>query len=106
MRDAITASDEGALLRIKVTPKARKPGILGLRGEALAVAVGAAPERGKATEEALRLLAESLGVPRARLRLKAGVASRDKRVLVLGYTASDLRKWLEGVGGGPPSATG
>jgi uncharacterized protein len=49
---------------------------------ALIVAVKERAVDGKATEAALRALAEALGVPRRALTLVAGAASRDKLVAV------------------------
>jgi uncharacterized protein len=56
-------------------------GAYGERG-ALIVAVQERAVDGKATEAALRALAEALGVPRRAVVLVAGVASRDKLVAV------------------------
>jgi hypothetical protein len=56
------------------------------RGEAAGALVVAVSERavdGKATEAALRALAQALGVARGRVRLLSGATSRDKVVEVL-----------------------
>jgi len=65
-----------------VKPGARKQAILGVHAGALKIQVIAAPERGKANEAVLELLAEALAVPRSSLTLTAGATSRDKAVLV------------------------
>ncbi|MBV8062463.1 MAG: DUF167 domain-containing protein, partial [Nevskia sp.] len=49
-----------AVLELKVSPKASRNAITGFLGEALKVAVTAAPERGKANEAAEELLAKAL----------------------------------------------
>ena len=63
-------------------PGARKDAVLGVHGGALKVSVTAPPERGKANEAVLALLAEILGVPASSLVLTSGAASRDKAILV------------------------
>ncbi len=52
----------------------------GSHGDALVVAVPARAVEGKATEAALRAVAEALGVPRRDLRLVTGATSRTKVV--------------------------
>lgn len=97
---------DGAVLRIRVTPKARRPGVLGIRGGYLAVAVAAAPEKGRATAEAVERVAAWLGLKTAGLRPTAGATSRDKRFLVADCTAADLRKRVEAAVSGRPPRVG
>lgn len=106
MTDPFSEGDGGAIVRVRVTPKSRRPGIGAIRAGALQVDVSAAPERGKATSEAVELLASRLGIARSRVRLMSGSASRDKRFLVAGLTAPDLRKRLRSGVGGIDSGTG
>jgi uncharacterized protein YggU (UPF0235/DUF167 family) len=54
--------------------------------------VRAAPEGGRATEEAARALAAALGVPRTRVRLKSGARSRTKTFDVDGLSTLDLQQ--------------
>lgn len=61
----------------------------GRYGDALVVAVTARAVDGKATEAALRALAEAFGVRRHEVSLIAGAASRDKVVEISG-AAEDL----------------
>ena len=56
--------------------------------------MAAAPERGRANDAALQLLAESLGVQPADLRLVSGHASRDKIVEVTGIAPSEAERRL------------
>jgi hypothetical protein len=58
-------------------------------GEVLVVAVTARAVDGKATEAALRAVAEAFGVRRADVTLVTGAASRDKLVEIDG-NAADL----------------
>ena len=54
----------------------------------------AQPEKGRANEAALRLLAERLGLPRAALSIIRGATSRDKLVQVDGLSEVELRTLL------------
>jgi uncharacterized protein YggU (UPF0235/DUF167 family) len=67
-------------LRLRVVPGARSSAVVGRLGEAWKVRVRAAPERGRANDEVVSLLADTLGVTRAAIRVVAGHAARDKIV--------------------------
>jgi uncharacterized protein YggU (UPF0235/DUF167 family) len=58
------------------------------------VRVAAQPERGRANEAVLGLIADALGLPQARVRLVAGHAARDKVVEVEGMSADDAERLL------------
>jgi uncharacterized protein (TIGR00251 family) len=85
---------DGLILRLRVTPGASRERIVGRHGDALKIAVGAPPERGRANDRLLALLSAALGVAPAQLRLVAGAASRDKKVLVSGIDKADLCRRL------------
>ena len=71
-------------VRLRVSPGAGKAGIVGRHGDAWKVRVTAAPERGRANEAVLRLVAEALALPRDALTLVAGHGGRDKIVELTG----------------------
>lgn len=73
-------------MRVKVTPRARasRIGAISDDGAFLKVAVTAAPERGKANAQAIGLLAKAWGLPKSRLAVTAGAASRLKTVFIEG----------------------
>lgn len=83
-----------ARLRLRVRPGSRREGIVGVHGGALKLAVSVAPERGKANERVVELLAELLDVPRGAVEITAGAASPDKVVVVSGLGADELRRRL------------
>ena len=85
-----------ARLRVQVHPGARRNEILGFQGEVLRLRVTAPPERGRANEAVIELLAGALGVPKSRLSLVKGVRSREKVVAVQGLDAADAKKRLIG----------
>jgi uncharacterized protein len=81
-------------LRLRVVPASGTSGIVGRYGEAWKLRVAAPPERGKANEATLDLLAETLGLAATDLRLVSGHASRDKTVEVSGLTTDEAERRL------------
>lgn len=81
-------------LRLRVIPGSTKPGIVGRYGDAWKLRVSAPVERGKANEATLDLLADTLGLAAADLRLVSGHGSRDKTVEVAGLTAAEAERRL------------
>ncbi len=70
------------LLQLHVQPGARRTAVVGTHGQRLKIALQAPPVDGKANEELLRFLANTLDQRRTALRLAAGLASREKCVAV------------------------
>jgi uncharacterized protein (TIGR00251 family) len=104
--EVVGVARDGAFLRVRVRPRARRDAVVGADARAVRVDVRAAPERGKATAAAACVIAEWLGVPRAGVLVVGGATSREKRMLVRGKTPSDLRKRLsELVAEGPRSGS-
>lgn len=66
-------------------------------GDAWKVRVAAAPERGKANEAVVTLLADALEVPNANVELLAGLGSRDKVAVVRGLSGSAAEARLDAV---------
>ncbi len=60
--------------------------------------MSAAPERGRANDEVLELLAGALDVRRPQLRLVAGAGSRDKVVELAGLDAAEAEERLQRAG--------
>jgi uncharacterized protein len=92
-------ADEGrVIVAVQVRPRSR-PGIE-ITDAGLVIRVAAPPEKGKATEEARRALADALDVPPSSVALRSGPASRRKT-----FTVSDIgplearRLLLEATGG-------
>lgn len=81
------------LLRVHVQPRARRDEVVGWRADgSLKVKVSAPPEQGRANEALIAILAGHFGVPRHRITIIRGKASRDKTVQIRGLTG-DLSKW-------------
>ena len=83
-------------LRIRVSPGARRTELVGRQGEAWKIRVAAPPERGRANDAVLKLLAERLRVPAAELTLVAGRSGRDKVVELRGLGAEEADRRLAG----------
>lgn len=67
----------GTELTVKVTPRARRPGV-SLEDGQLRVGVTAPPEDGKANAAVAEALAHALGIGKSRLTLIRGATAREK----------------------------
>ena len=80
------------LLRVWVTPRARRNAVEGLiylpDGLALRVAVTVPPEDSKAKTAVLKLIAKTLGLPKTSLSVGAGKTSRSKSIFIPGDVAT------------------
>lgn len=83
-----------AYLRVRVTPSAGRDALDGWQGDVLRIKVRAAPERGRANQAALRLLARALGLPAGHLAVVRGAASRDKLVFIDRLSDEEVRRLL------------
>jgi uncharacterized protein YggU (UPF0235/DUF167 family) len=81
---------------VKVTPKSSRDALLGWLGEALKIAVTAAPERGRANEAVEALLARTLEIAASRVSVVSGHSSSRKRVAIKGLDAVEARRRLTG----------
>ncbi len=88
-------------LSVKVQPRAAKNEIGQALGHELKIKVTAPPVDSAANESLLRLLADTLGCPRAALQLVRGQTSRHKQVLVHGMSGQAVLAKLGGKGGPP-----
>ena len=82
-------------LRLRVSPGAGRACIVGRHGDAWKVRVAAAPERGRANEAVLRLLADRLAVPQASLTVVSGHTARDKVIELRGLDEAEVERRLE-----------
>jgi hypothetical protein len=81
-------------LPIHVRPRSSRSAILGVREQALDVALTSQPADGAANAELLRLLAKVLDVRRADLTIVVGASARQKLVEVNGMTGDAARDRL------------
>jgi uncharacterized protein YggU (UPF0235/DUF167 family) len=86
-------------LRLRVSPGAGRSAVVGRHGAAWKVRVAAAPERGKANDAVVELLAATLALPRPSVRLVSGLGTRDKIVELAGIDADETDRRLAAAGG-------
>jgi uncharacterized protein (TIGR00251 family) len=96
---------DGVVLSVRVQPGARRAGITGHHGDALALRVTAPPVEGKANEAVLDAIAELLGVRRSQVSLRRGATSRTKQVHVRGVDPGAVVRRIEGLLGDAGATT-
>ena len=84
----------GVRVPIHVRPRSSRSAILGVREQALDVALRAPPADGAANAELLQLLAKALDVRRGDLTIVVGASGRNKLVEVNGMTGAVARDRL------------
>jgi hypothetical protein len=84
-----------ARIIVIVSPGASRSELVGRHGDGWKAHVAAAPERGRANEALLALLAEKLDLPRSRLELFAGATARRKVVEVAGLDLDEIARRLD-----------
>ena len=85
---------KNARIALHVTPRSARDELAGWRGGELSVRVSAAPEGGKATAAACRVVASALGVPKTAVKVVRGHASRHKQIEVEGVSEADVHALL------------
>ena len=85
-------------LKLRVSPRSRRPGIAGRHGDAWKVRVAEPPEDGRANEAVLDLLARTLDLPRSRFALVSGHSSREKIVVLEGVEQAKTERLLASAG--------
>ena len=94
-------SDGSVVLRLHVVPGAGRTAVTGRHGDALKVRVAAPPERGRANDACVALVASTLGVAADRVELVSGPSSRSKRVRVSAIEPDEVRRLLAAALGAP-----
>lgn len=77
-------------LDVRVTPRAGRSEIAGLRDGALLVRLAAAPVDGAANDELIALLAHALRIPKRDIAIVSGDRSRAKRVRIAGLDREQI----------------
>jgi uncharacterized protein len=72
--------NEKTYIEVKVTPRASRDEIAGMRDGVLAVRVTAPPVDEAANRAVVKLIAKRAGVARSRVRIARGKGSRNKRI--------------------------
>ena len=90
----LTDTPAGAVLNLRIVPRAAKNAIQGEHGDALKIRLCAPPVDGAANAALIEFLADTFSLPRARVQLLSGQTSRNKRVLLSGCSSSSVRSLL------------
>lgn len=90
----VNEGPEGVTLKVKVKPKGKQNAVLGVRGDALLVSVTVAPERGKANQACIALLAQILKVPKSAIEIISGETHPEKVMRVRGLTSEQAQERL------------
>ncbi|MEO8208345.1 MAG: DUF167 domain-containing protein [Chloroflexota bacterium] len=86
----MTRGADEVRLPLWVTPRGGRDAIEGVRDGRLLMRVAASPVDGDANDSVIRLIAQSLDVPRSAVRLVTGAAARRKVVAVSGVSALEV----------------
>lgn len=85
---------------VRVTPRAKRPGVAGIRDDGVVlVRVGAPPEDGRANAELCAVLAKALGLRSRQVGVAVGHTSREKVVEIDGLNSDEVDRALRGAAG-------
>jgi uncharacterized protein (TIGR00251 family) len=90
MPNFLRAQPDGALLSVKLQPRASKTEIGAPLGGELKIKVTAPPVDAAANQALIELLAEKLDCPRGRVELIRGHTSRHKTIKLHGFTPEEV----------------
>jgi uncharacterized protein (TIGR00251 family) len=82
-------------IAVTVSPGAARSEIVGRHGDGWRVRIAATPERRRANDALVALLATTLGIPTGRVRVVAGQTSRKKIVEIEGLDSAAIQRLLE-----------
>jgi uncharacterized protein len=89
--------DGRILVRLYVQPRASRNVFVGIHGDAVKLAITAAPVDGKANIEVIKFLASCFRIKKVDLEIKHGLHSRRKSVLVKGLSTREMRERIQAV---------
>lgn len=76
------------VIELRVQPRAHRSEFAGLHGGRVRIRLQAPPVDGRANAALVEFLAEAFAVPRTKVLIESGFASRDKRVRIVGAPPS------------------
>jgi uncharacterized protein len=86
----VTECKGGVRLQVKISPGASRTKILGPHGDCLKIAVNAPPEKGKANQALVEMLADSLHISKQQIKILSGLTSSRKSLIVQGVTVKRI----------------
>lgn len=93
MTGPLRQTPKGLFLHIRATPKASRDEVTGVSADVLTVKVTAVPDKGKANEAVIEILAKTMRVAKSSFELVSGATSRQK-VLRIISNESAITNWL------------
>ena len=91
----VRATSDGVTISVHVQPKASRTECAGIHGHAVKIRVAATPSDGAANDELCRFLARICDLPVSAVHILSGAGSRQKRILVNGRSAEQIRRQLD-----------
>jgi len=70
------------IIKIKVKPNASKNEIKKIEEDNFEIRITTSPEKGKANQKVIELLAEFLDIPKSKLEIISGLTSREKKIVI------------------------
>ena len=95
MSGYLTETPEGVVLNVKAQPRSSQSGLDGILGDAVKVRIRCAPVDGKANKELIETLADAFALPKSSVTFKSGETSKQKRMLLRGMTATQVKGVVE-----------
>ncbi len=94
-------NENSILLSVKLTPKAANAAIKGTtlddkENEFLKISVVSPPEKGRANEELIKIIAQKLNITKSSIKIVSGEASRYKKLKIIEVsetTCHQLEEW-------------
>jgi uncharacterized protein (TIGR00251 family) len=87
-------SPDGCVLTVRVHPGASRNAVTDIHDGALKISLTTPPTDGRANDALIAFLAGRLLLPRARIALVSGLASRSKTLRITGLNAEEVRALL------------
>lgn len=83
------AGEKRAIIEVKVIPSSSREKIE-VRGELVIVRVSAPPEKGRANERLIEIIAEKLGISKKDIEMLGGEKSRRKLIGIMGISQDSV----------------
>lgn len=94
--DFLSGQKDGrVLLRVYVQPRASRNGFTGVHGDAMKLAITTPPVDGKANTAVISFIASFLGLKKKDLKIKYGLQSRKKGILITNCSVEEIRQRME-----------
>ena len=89
---ALAQTELAVILPVQARPGAKQNGITGEHNGSLKVSVTQAPEKGKANEALIRVLAKQLGLKKSQITLVSGQTSMRKKFRLTGTDSQTIQE--------------